>query len=521
MRPPAWTALVAALALALPASATAAPAPVRTIGEPALGPMKGVAIAPNGRVYVVDSEKLRVMVYANDGDFLFGFGKGVGPGDRCEAVCANGEDGAGDGAFALGTGSPGPGGVAIAPGGDVYVADTLNHRVQRFSAEGQFEDSFGQLGAAEGELSQPAGLAVDRDGRVYVADTDNHRIERFSAGGAFERAWGVGVKDGADAFQTCLSGCQAGADSPMAGGLHYPKDVAIYEDGRLAVVEPYNHRISQFTTGGGFVRAFGKNVVPGNAETGFERCTDTTTCQTGTQGDEAGALRLNTAWGLAADRAGFLYLADSFNARIQQFRSNGEFVLAWGQGVRTGAAAYETCTIATTCRAGVPGTGSGSLNNPTDVAARCGQVFAADWGNERIQLFGGASACPARPPAGGPAPAPAPAGKPAAREPALGPLRLTSVRRRRDGTATVRVAVPSAGRVVATDARRRKRRVRRAARSARGPGVVSLRLKPSRLGRRTLRRRGRVRLTARIAFTPEKGDRSAKRLRLTLRQRHR
>jgi DNA-binding beta-propeller fold protein YncE len=65
------------------------------------------------------------------------------------------------------------------PSGYVYLCEYGNHRVQKFTIEGQFVGSFGRNGRREGELDQPWGIARDSKGRMYVLDTYNHRVQRF------------------------------------------------------------------------------------------------------------------------------------------------------------------------------------------------------------------------------------------------------------------------------------------------------------------------------------------------------
>jgi DNA-binding beta-propeller fold protein YncE len=63
--------------------------------------------------------------------------------------------------------------------GSVYVCEFGNHRVQKFTRNGEFAGSFGHNGRREGELDQPWGITRDSQGRMYVLDTYNHRVQRF------------------------------------------------------------------------------------------------------------------------------------------------------------------------------------------------------------------------------------------------------------------------------------------------------------------------------------------------------
>jgi len=69
--------------------------------------------------------------------------------------------------------------VAVDNSGNVYVADTYNHRIQKFSNEGNFIGSWGSLGSNDGQFRTPKGVAVDAEGNIYVADTKNNRVQKF------------------------------------------------------------------------------------------------------------------------------------------------------------------------------------------------------------------------------------------------------------------------------------------------------------------------------------------------------
>ena len=72
-----------------------------------------------------------------------------------------------------------PIGVAVDAAGNAYVADSWNHRIQKFAGDGTFVTKWHGF-------SYPEGLAVDGDGRVYVADSGNNRIAVFAKQPTYE-----------------------------------------------------------------------------------------------------------------------------------------------------------------------------------------------------------------------------------------------------------------------------------------------------------------------------------------------
>ena len=73
-----------------------------------------------------------------------------------------------------------PTNVAVDKDGDVFVADTLNDRIEVFDADGNFIRAFGQNGDATGNFARPKGITVDSDGHVWVADAMLNRLQIFS-----------------------------------------------------------------------------------------------------------------------------------------------------------------------------------------------------------------------------------------------------------------------------------------------------------------------------------------------------
>lgn len=176
-------------------------------------------------------------------------------------------------------------GVAVDASGAVYVADTLNHRVQKFAADGTFVTVWGSAGSANGQFQSPYDVAVDGAGNVYVADRNNNRIQKFGPDGSFILAFGS-VGNG-------------------SGQLAAPTGIAVGAAGDVYVADRNNHRVQRFNADGAFLGQWG--------------------------GFGTGPGQFNLPVDLAADGAGNLYVSDSRNQRIQKFNADGAFLTAFGQ----------------------------------------------------------------------------------------------------------------------------------------------------------------------------------------------
>src|SRR5262249_17111995 len=86
-----------------------------------------------------------------------------------------GSSGTGDGQFS------GPHAVAADAAGNVYVADSVNNRIEKFTSAGAFLTKWGSLGTGDGQVNFPTGVAADAAGNIYVADSANDRIEKFTS----------------------------------------------------------------------------------------------------------------------------------------------------------------------------------------------------------------------------------------------------------------------------------------------------------------------------------------------------
>ena len=137
----------------------------------------GLTVDKDGNVWVTDAvakdgKGLQVFKFSPDGKVLLKLGTaGV----------------SGDGPDTFGY----PTAVAVAPNGDIFVADghsgckCQNARIVKFSKDGTFIKQFGKRGSGPGELLDPHALAFDSRGRLFVADRSNNRLEIFDQDGKF------------------------------------------------------------------------------------------------------------------------------------------------------------------------------------------------------------------------------------------------------------------------------------------------------------------------------------------------
>jgi DNA-binding beta-propeller fold protein YncE len=118
---------------------------------------QGVAVDTEGRVYVSDTMRHRIIRLRGDGDLDFAFGKhGSEPGEMDE-----------------------PRGLAADADGGIWVADTGNDRVQKFMPDGQVVCCYPEPGRRNGKLADPIAVVPDGQGNIYVSDALNHRIVRL------------------------------------------------------------------------------------------------------------------------------------------------------------------------------------------------------------------------------------------------------------------------------------------------------------------------------------------------------
>lgn len=493
-------------------------------GEGAAGQIeepRGIAVAADGTSYVADYGNFRVDVFAPDGAFIRAFGKGVNPGggDVCTAAsgCQEGLDEESAGAI------NGPWGVAIGPEGNVFVADEENNRIDVFSPEGAFLRAFGkgvnpggsdvcttvcQAGeglAGAGDMSAPKGIAFDSTGALYVTDYGRHRIDVFSPAGAFIRAFGKGVNAAGGDPDVCTTACKSGVAGGGAGEMRLILDVAVGPGNQIVVANSANNRIDVFSSGGAFIRGFGKEVKLGG---GGNVCTAATGCQEVPGGVGAGAL--SNPSGVLAGAGGNIYVSEFPNDRVSEFTVDGTFIRAFGAGVIDGAAAFQICTSVTGCQKGLEATIPGATPDPFGLAVDCrGALYVTEeaGGFARVERFGESGT--ALPPCTAAVPITAVALAAPSNKFKFGKLKLN----RRKGTATLFVQVPGPGKLVL-----KGKGIQKVSRGAKKARKVKLPVKLVGKAKRTLLETGKAKVRAKVTFTPTGGTPRTKAKPLTLKK---
>jgi predicted membrane-bound mannosyltransferase/streptogramin lyase len=284
---------------------------------PGLNAPREIANGLNGDLYVADSRNHRILHIASDGSLLQEWGSfadiatGNAPQDTFNE----------------------PWGVAVGPDGSVYVTDTWNHRVQKFTTDGKPITMWGQYGQPLPDVPEskssfwgPRGIAVDQNGHVYVADTGNKRIAVFdsdgnyltefgSAGfepGQFDEPVGVAVGNDGVVYVTDTWNQRVQSFSPSADGLTFlplaqwdvngwfgqslenKPFIAVDTNNNVFITDPEGYRVIEFTSNGQFIRTWG-DFGTGDAEIGL-------------------------ASGVNVDANGDVWVTDAVNNRILKYK---------------------------------------------------------------------------------------------------------------------------------------------------------------------------------------------------------
>ncbi|MBA4385645.1 MAG: hypothetical protein C0410_12980 [Anaerolinea sp.] len=266
---------------------------------------RNLVVGKDGIIYIVDSGNSRVVKYNTQGELLTTWG----------TLTPNGQTPANPGSFNE------PWGIALDQNGNVLVADTWNHRIQKFDQDGKFLMQWGVPGTAEEGLDRlwgPRGLAVSLDGKVYVTDTGNKRVVVFSSDGkplfefdktgdaSLDEPVGIAIGPNKNVYVADTWNMRVVIFSPEGKFLSsFPVQgwnsdsmdnkpyITVDSEGRVIVTDPEGYRVLVFSPNGDPLFTFGK------------------------YGPEDNAFGLPN--GVALDSSGSLWVADAGNNRLERF----------------------------------------------------------------------------------------------------------------------------------------------------------------------------------------------------------
>jgi tripartite motif-containing protein 71 len=199
---------------------------------------------------------------------------------------------------------------------------------------------FGSSGTEAGQFIEPNGIAIDQEsGDVYVLDTNNDRVEKFTKEGVFLLAWGWGVTGGrTPGLQTCTTAtrCSAGSSGSGAGQLNFAEGIAVDNDPQspshhdVYVVDIFNHRVQKFSPTGRFLLMFGGQVndsAHARGETSNEDVCPIEPgdrCGEGRRGGGGGQFEFRVEGNfIAVGATGTVYVGD--RDRVEEFDQNGTY----------------------------------------------------------------------------------------------------------------------------------------------------------------------------------------------------
>jgi DNA-binding beta-propeller fold protein YncE len=245
----------------------------------------GVAIGPDGTVFVTDESNNRIQKFGADGAYVGEWSTGF---------------------------DTNPVGIAIDPAGVVYVSLHHIHQIAKYTTSGALLGTFGSGDPGPAQIGYPVGIALG-DNKVYVASSYFDKIQVFTPDGSYLGGWSVSFPYGVqvDAAQNVYVSSYStwlvykylptggiplqtiGSPGTGDGQFEYPVSMAFDAVGDLYVIDGDNARVQKFDGGGAFL------------------------CNWGSAGTGAGQLSHPTGIALGAD--GRIYVAEWGNDRIQLF----------------------------------------------------------------------------------------------------------------------------------------------------------------------------------------------------------
>ncbi|MCX6014930.1 MAG: TIGR03663 family protein [Chloroflexales bacterium] len=282
-------------------------------------------------------------------------------------------------------------GIAVGKDGTVVVADTENHQIVIYGADGSERKRVGSKGNGQNQFNEPRGVAIGPDGSIYVADTWNARIVKLAPTGEWVTTWGTGDQDFGEGRTAAMTDGSIDGNAANPLGFFGPRGIAAGADGHIYLADTGNKRIVVTDDKGTFLYQWGSY---GAAEGQF-----------------------NEPIGVAVDGDGTVAVGDTWNGRVQYFAPDGNGqtnptpIATWRingwqaqtyddpyiaiQGGKIAAAIPKKNAITIsgangqeTIRWGGSGNDNASFTNPSGVAfGPDGNIYVVDRDNHRVMVF--------------------------------------------------------------------------------------------------------------------------------------
>ncbi|MEN6342625.1 MAG: dockerin type I domain-containing protein [Methanospirillum sp.] len=255
---------------------------------------------------------------------------------------------------------------AVDSSGNIYVVDSYNGRIQKYDPESSLVTQWGSLGwsGANGEFSDPRGIAIDSADNVYVTDSGNCRIQKFDSNGTFLTSWsnygdGIAIDD---------------SDAVYVAGTYADHGIIKYDVNGTVLAKwgPTGSGDGEFNTPAAIaVDRTGTIYVADSYNGRVQKVTPDGSFAGKWETYGRGGMFVGPS-GIALDHSGHVYVMDGGNSRLEKFTTTGTFLSAWGSyGSANGQFAHYFYD-----------------NEPSGAAVdSAGNVYVADTGNNRIQKF--------------------------------------------------------------------------------------------------------------------------------------
>jgi YD repeat-containing protein len=179
-----------------------------------------------------------------------------------------------------------PAGMTLDGGGNVWVADANNNRIEEFNSEGSYITKCGSFGTGEGQFNETGSVAYSPvNGNLYVTDRANNRVQEIST-------------------TACKFVAKFGETGSETEKLKAPMGIAVDASGNVWVADFSDNKVKEYSASGAYLGQFGES---GSGNGQFAGANGLALCD------------------------GNLYVTDSGNTRVQEFTLERKFVMTWGK----------------------------------------------------------------------------------------------------------------------------------------------------------------------------------------------